>query len=233
MFFQIFFRLASSWGPIFHQVVAQEFANEYLSHLAKEQRNAFVVGSVFVDGLSRKQCHDLSNLIPLLYEYDSKTSLEYWFVLGFILHMAADSSGHIGSPLSYLPLKRHSHYFAELIVCSALFHDRKPPSISWDNISDSVYQKTIKMNSAFFGIFYKIWRIIVRFPFYYALQAIQSDDCSVKNDKKYAMCNLDLHIEAIKRLMFDSLILLHEGTLTNENLGKLTLNELSTFSCCN
>lgn len=232
MFLLFLFYFCASWGPIFHQLVAQEFAHEYLSHLTAKQARAFIQGSVFVDGLSRKQYHNLSNLLLLLKEYDSKTSLEYYFVLGFILHMTADSSGHIGSKLSFLPMKVPLHYFAELTVCSAIFHSKKVPSISHDEISESVFQRTRKGTSLFFGIFYKIWRIVVRFPFYHFLSSIQNDDCSRKNDKKFAMCNLLLHIEAIKRSMYDTLLYLHEGNLTSESIGQLTIKELKTFQCC-
>ena len=55
MFLLFLFYFCASWGPIFHQLVAQEFAHEYLSHLTAKQARAFIQGSVFVDGLSRKQ----------------------------------------------------------------------------------------------------------------------------------------------------------------------------------
>lgn len=224
--------LCASWGPIFHQVVAQEFAEEYLNHLTPQQINSFISGAVYIDGLSRKNYHNLTNLINLLKEYNSEDSLEHWFIMGFILHMSADCSGHMGSDLSFLPMKVPIHYFAELVVCSSVFHAKKPPSISHNEISDLIFQRTRKGTSLFFGIFYCIWRIVVRFPFYWFLSYIQNDRCALKNERKFAMCNLQLHIEAIKRVMFDTMILLRDGNLTSESLGKKTINELETFQCC-
>lgn len=231
MFICLFLQFCFSWGPIFHQFVAQEFAREYLDYLTPQQMNSFITGSVFVDGLSRKQYHNLTNIIQLLKEYPDD-SLEHWFIMGFILHMSADCSGHIGSELSFLPMKVPIHYFAELVVCSAIFHSKKPPPIFHNEISESIFQRTRKGTSLFFGIFYKLWRIIVRFPFYWFLSYIQNDRCAFKNDKKFAMCNLQLHIEAIKRVMFDTMILFEEGNLTSESLGLKTIYELETFQCC-
>ncbi|OHT08696.1 hypothetical protein TRFO_04766 [Tritrichomonas foetus] len=226
-----YFTLCSSWGPIFHQVLGQEFAEEYLSHLTPEQTSSFIKGSVYVDGLSRRLYHDLSNLVSLLNEY-SNSSLEYYFVLGFILHMAVDSSGHIGFPLSYLPLKRPVHYLAELTCCSALMHDRKPPSIDYDDVCQKVYMRTRNGTSFYFHMFYKVWRIIAKFPVYKLLSYIENDSCKEKCGGKYAMCNLELHILTIKRLMFDCLLLLNEGKLTNEKLGEISRKELESFQCC-
>lgn len=231
MFICLFLQFCFSWGPIFHQFVAQEFAREYLDYLTPQQMNSFITGSVFVDGLSRKQYHNLTNIIKLLKEYPDD-SLEHWFIMGFILHMSADCSGHIGSELSFLPMKVPIHYFAELVVCSTIFHLKKPPSISHNEISESIFQRTRKGTSLLFGIFYKLWRIVVRFPFYWFLSYVQNDRCAFKNDKKFAMCNLQLHIEAIKRVMFDTMILFEEGNLTSESLGQKTIYELETFQCC-
>ena len=232
MFIYLFIQVCASWGPIFHQYVAQEFAKEYLDYLTPTQMNSFISGSVYVDGLSRKQYHNLTNLIFLANEYKKNSTLEYWFTLGFILHMAADCSGHFGSDHSFLPMKVPKHYFAELVVCSAIFHNKKPPPIMHNEVSDSVFQRTRKGSSLFFAIFYRIWRIIVRFPFHWFLGYIQNDRCKYKNSKKYAMCNLELHIQAIKRIMFDTMILYEQGELTSENLGLKTIHELETFQCC-
>ncbi|OHT07890.1 hypothetical protein TRFO_23760 [Tritrichomonas foetus] len=232
MFFWLFILITRSWGPIFHQVVASQFADEYLSHLTNDQKLAFIHGSVFIDGLPKKKYHNLSNLIPLLKNYNSNTSVEYWYIMGFILHMTADSVGHIGPPLSYLPPKSPLHHFAELTVCSTILRAYNPPKLIHYKISENVYQKVVGKSSKLFSILYKAWRFIASFPFYLYLSSIENDSCKNICTSKYAMCNLELHMEAIKGLMFDSLLLINEGKFTNEILGKIVIKELSRKQCC-
>ena len=227
-----FMGLCASWGPIFHQILGQEFADEYLTHFTQQQKDEFIRGSVYVDGLSRKLYHNISNLIILLNQFNSEKDIEYYFVLGFVLHMAVDSVGHIGYPLSYLPLKRPYHYFAELTCCSALLKDRNPPSISSNNVSDSVYMKIKNTSSKYFDILYKTWRNLAKLPFYKFLHVIEYDKCRDTNHKQYAMCNLDLHIQSMKRLMFDCMYLLNEGNLTDQTLGEIVIRELESIQCC-
>ena len=217
-----------SWGPIFHQVIAEEFVSQYLPNVTPEQKEYFVKGAIYVDGLPKEESHDITKLLRILRLYEQESS-EYWFILGFILHMTADMSGHIGTPLSFLPLKKPLHYLAELVSCSTVYHTRHPPFIPDDPLISAIYKGTFGVySSRKFSAFYYAWRLLAKLPFNKLIGSVENDKCN----KKFAACNLEKHITAIKDLMWESLELLQEGNLTHQTLGYIVTQELKAFKCC-
>lgn len=228
MIFNFFIICVNSWGPIFHQIVASEFISEYLPNIKPEQRKYFILGSIYVDGLPKPKSHNIEEILRVLNTYEPHESNEWWFVLGFLLHMTADISGHIGYPLSFLPLRKPIHYIAELVSCSAIYHTRKPEFLPDDPLVSAVYETFGGGSSRRFALLYYVWRLLAKLPFYKFLGTIENDKC----DKRLAMCNFERHITTIKDLMWDSIGILQEGNHTHENLGYIVTQDLKRFKCC-
>jgi hypothetical protein len=221
-----------AWGPIFHQVMAEDFAREYLPHLSPGQKNAFVLGSMFIDGLPDKgKSHNVSWLLGVASSYN-KTKEEWWFLIGCALHLTVDMAGHQGRPLSYLPLSRPLHYLAELIVCSYVQHDRNPGFVGRNQVADAVYDKVAGRSAFVFGVMHRMWRILSYLPLHKLIGWIESDSCFTTGGRNWAGCNLDIHMNMIKGLMWDSLCLIMADEMTTEKLGEIVKADLENIRCC-
>jgi hypothetical protein len=231
MFF-LFLPLGDAWGPVFHQVMAEDFANEYLPHLSPDQRNAFILGSMYIDGFpDKRKSHDISWLMSRATMYN-KTEEEWWFLMGCALHVTVDMAGHQGRPLSFLPLSRPIHYLAELIVCSYVRHERNPAFFGRNKISDSVYDKMANRSSFIFDLLHRVWRMLTYLPFHKFIGWIEADSCVLAGGTNWAGCNLEVHMNLMKGLMWDSLSLIMADEMQNEKLGALVRSDLETIRCC-
>ena len=227
-----FVGLVLSWGPVFHQTAATEFAKEYLPHLPVEQRNSFILGSVFIDGLPKRESHDFEWVKRLLRQFENNTN-EWWFVMGFVLHLSVDIAGHMGEPHAYLPLRgRLQHYFAELTVCSTMLRTRNLSVLRSNSVSERVYEKAFGMSSRRFAKLYRMWRGVASLPVHKFLDAIESDKCAVKSESGFGYCNLEMHLRAIKGIMWDVLCGLMTSDFTQENLGNVARRQLERLKCC-
>lgn len=225
-----FVGLALAWGPVFHQAIATEFASEYLPHLTDEQKRAFIHGSVFIDGLPKFQSHDLEWIKKLLNRFENNTN-EWWFTMGFAIHMAVDVAGHMGEPLAFLPLKsRLGHYFAELSVCSAILKTTNLEFLQSYDVSNHVYQEAFGISSRRFAILYRIWRKVASYPVHRFINHIEGDNC--KGNHGLGLCNLRMHMRTIKGIMWDSLCALMTGDFTAQHLGNMARRQLARVKCC-
>jgi hypothetical protein len=222
---------ANCWGPVFHQHVADEFAAEYLPHLSPSQRNAFVLGSIFIDGLPKRVSHELSWCTDLLRSYENETD-EWWFVMGFALHLVVDVAGHLGKPNAFLPLQIPIHYLAELSACSSIRKEYDPIRVGRSALSDAVFQKVIHRSSLKFSMISRAWWAFAYLPFYRLLGSMESDKCMTPTAKPWAFCNLQMHLRTIKGLMWDSLCALMTGDFTGSDLGRIVSIELKALPCC-
>lgn len=223
--------LAVCWGPLFHQIAADQFAREYLPHLTQEARDSFILGSVYIDGLRKKKSHDINWVVNLLNQYENNTN-EWWFVMGFALHITVDMAGHVGAPITFLPQGRIWHYFSELTVCSSILHEKNPPKLHRTSVSDAVYQKSFGKSSRLFSSILGLWRWFCRFPLYRFLDLVESDTCAASCERGWAICNLEMHLRVIKGLMWDSLCILMNGRLTSEHIGSMVQKQMKTVKCC-
>lgn len=222
---------AACWGPLFHQIAADEFAREYLPHLTQEAHDSFVLGSVYIDGLRKRDSHNIDWVVNLLNQYENNTN-EWWFIMGFALHITVDMAGHIGDPITFLPRGRIWHYFSELTVCSSILHERNPPKIQRTSVSDAVYQKAFGKSSWLFSALLSIWRRVCALPLHHFLELVESDTCAASCERGWASCNLTMHLRMIKVLMWDSLCILMNGRLTSEHIGSMVQKQMKTVKCC-
>jgi hypothetical protein len=220
-----------AWGPVFHQVVAEEFAQEYLPHLSAEARRAFILGSIYIDGLPEKgKSHDIEWILRLCNAHND-TKEEWWFLIGCALHLTVDTAGHQGHRLSYLPLRRPFHYLAELVVCSMVRRDRNPVFLEHDHISDAIFQQVAGKSSANFDSLHRFWRFLSGLPFHKMLGWIESDKCAFEGRSVGAEGNLEIHMNMIKGLMWDSLCLIMTGEMNRQKLAELVLKDLEDLQC--
>lgn len=221
-----------SWGPVFHQVIADEFASQYLPHLSHEQHESLVMGATYLDALPKPKFHELSYLIELANEIENMSSPEYYFHLGLILHITVDFCGHMGYPYSYLPIGRPFHYVGEMVVCSAIYHDRHPKKLPSNQFSDYMMKKLANRSSRKFATFCKLYRTLVKMPFHILLSKVESDGPGRKCRNNFAFYNLEQHMVIIKNMMMDTLCMLSENLLTGNRLWEACRAELNSTSVC-
>lgn len=224
--------LIRSWGPVFHQVLGDEFATQYLPHLTKEQHESLVMGATYLDGLPKRKFHDLTYLVELIKEIENTTTPEYYFHLGLILHITVDICGHMGYPDSFLPIKRPYHYIAEMIACSAVLHDRNPPNLPLNDLSKGIVRKLSNRNAATFATLCKFYRFIASLGFRSFLSTIENDQKGNPCKKTMSFYNLEVHINSIKALMYDTICMLNDGILEYNVLYDHCRKELRTLLIC-
>lgn len=223
--------LGRAWGPLFHQVVADEFAIEYLPHITDSQRTAFVSGSVFIDGLPKSNSHDIEWVIGMMGDYANGTD-EWWFVMGLAMHIVVDVCGHYGVPVSFLAKGRMRHYFSELVVCATILKDRTPTPVERVRATDVVFGRSFGKSPFKFTLFCKLWRLVCWLPLDVFLGNMEGDACWVSGRDGYAVCNLEMHMRLIKCAMWDSMCRIMNGTLTEPLLGSIVLDQLQQVRCC-
>ena len=230
MLLAVLFGVTLSWGPIFHQVIAQEFATEYLPHLTESQKDSLVLGCVYMDGLPKQESHQIEWVLNILRTYENDTE-DWWFVMGLALHLAVDVSGHMGNPLSFLPGGRIYHHLSELSVCSSILRYKNPPQIYRNEVSDRFYAKIIGRSSFRFSVLCRLWRKLAGLPVHRYLDTVENDTCKI-NDPGWGFCNLMMHMRTIKGIMWDSLSAIMTTGLTDEQLGSFARKGLEEIKCC-
>jgi len=226
--FFVFF--ASCWGPVFHQIVASEFSNEFLPHLTKKERQSFIVGSVFIDSLPRNPYHKTDYMIEVLRKEPNNTE-EWWFKQGMLLHLVADLFGHFGKPNSFLPLKKPIHYLAELSCCSYLTTNRNYKRIKVNQLSKKVLKSLGNRFPLFFTLFIKVWRILCYFWVHKIIHHLESDTCSKIKSYDNSVDVLENHISSIKSTMYEILILFSNNQLDSRSFGNSVDTELREIGC--
>jgi hypothetical protein len=214
--------LTFSWGPIFHQTIAEHFASEYFSNLTTEHRAAFVLGSVWADGLDKTTTHRMNLVIEKLRQINDVNCDVYWFFVGIFCHIPPDTFAHAGKSGSFIVPHGILHSFSELVVDSFMMHKENPKVLP---MPSEILREIEKLNVPYSKTFYVIYRsiyLLSKTPLFRFLRFIERDDLPHSSYRE-ATDNFRKHYVAMLRSMREAIARIWEN-----GFNEVRMREIST-----
>jgi hypothetical protein len=227
----LFVVLSDSWGPAFHQIIARDFSLEYFPDISDRQRDHFLMGSVYADGLDKSITHYLPLLRAKINRvYDSETDI-YWFLLGVYSHIPPDTFAHAGKSRSFITAAGIKHSISELVVDSLIVHTNPVTRFTLPTaIREELLRLEIRSNWKF-GILYFLVHWIAKLPFYHFLPKIEQDRCP-KPNLAVCRCNFRKHYEAMMQALRESMPLVLDSEFNDVRMKELATRLLFDVECC-
>jgi hypothetical protein len=196
MLFIYLFLFSTSWGPIFHEVIATRYADTYLFQLNFQQKNSFILGSIFADGINKTFSHQINEIIREIHLIQDRETNFYWFLMGLICHVTADIFAHCGELHSFIVPVGYFHYFSEFVICSFSRNIEHPKFKRLHQ--DIIHELQIKQISIIrkFHFIYFSMNYLSMLPFHLFLPMIERGNCH-SNNFEMSKCNFMKHFDAI------------------------------------
>ena len=118
LLFSLFLSLTKCWTPAFHQAFAAVYANKYFTNITEAQRNSFLLGAMYADGVDKRISHFVRPVIRELNSITNRKGNLYWFFLGILNHITIDTFAHSGLDKTIVQPTGFMHHLAELSICS-------------------------------------------------------------------------------------------------------------------
>jgi hypothetical protein len=214
--------LALSWGPVFHQTIAEHFATEYLSNLTAQQRRAFVLGSIWADGLDKETTHRTPHVVRKLRQINNVTQDVYWFFVGTFCHIAADTFAHAGKSSSFIVPHGIRHSFSELVIDSVMTHQCGAVAYPMPR---EILSEVAALNVRVSKWFYPLYRMIVllsKAPLYRFLSLIECDSLPHRSYLQ-SNHNFQQHYEAMLQSMREAF-----ANIWEKRFNDVRIREVST-----
>jgi hypothetical protein len=220
-----------AWGPILHQVIAQQFSLAYFPYITDHQRRSYVLGSIYADGLDKSITHCTSCIVEKLREAGDPDSNIYWFLLGTFSHIPPDTFAHAGKPPSFITPFGLVHHFSELVVDSLMAHLH---STSFLRISAELRDAVTALNVSFSKVFtflYPIVYVLAKFPFHWLLPRVERDRCPKRN-LSLAVCNFMKHYDAMLQSMQEAMPRVYDRDFTDATVTEISTRLVYEIECC-
>lgn len=212
---------ANCWCPLLHQVIARQFSDEYFPDITETQRNAFVLGAIYADGVDKSITHNITRLRAMLNKYDSESEI-YWFFMGNVAHIAPDMFAHAGRMRSFIVSHGLKHHLSEVAVDSLIAKTFHPPYLTLtQSLTDELTSLGIKFVKSF-SVMYPSVYLMSKFPLYKTIPAIQNNICP-RNGLDVSILNFFRHYDAMLeclRMVFPRIM--------DETFNYLQLQETTT-----
>ena len=226
----LLFSTAFCWCPFLHQAISRQFSYENFPYITIPQRQAFITGSIYADGVDKSITHNVQRIREILNNLDPESEI-YWFFVGNYAHIASDVFAHAGRSRSFIVSHGIKHHISEVIVDSLIVKKYNPPYIT---ISPTLRQSLDSMGIRFvksFRFLYPLISFVTKLPIYKFLPKIQSDSCT-RGGFDLSVCNFMNHYSAMldcMRLSFDHIA---NETFTELRLKELSIRLLYNIQCC-
>lgn len=219
------------WGPILHYVVSRDFIKEFFyNRLTKDQEDNFLLGSMYIDGLPKDPFHNIKFLNEML--INSTDQGDYWFKLGMLLHISCDFHAHQGNDISFIPLGSW-HHFSEMIIDLYLMKRNNRIVLPKMSKEGKNILKGYISKKYYVFIIYKF--LVTTFNIFKVESLLKYVSCGkclkYYSDKEYSESFLIIHMDAMKKAMWETLLLFHRNNLTRDSVAQVSLNELNIFTC--
>ena len=228
----VFFVFAGCWTPAFHQGFAMKYAEVHYPNISSDQRNSFLLGSMYADGIDKSISHFVRPIIRELNSITNRQSNLYWFFLGVLNHIAIDTFAHAGKEKSFLLPSGKWHHLGELTIC-AWAHKNLHPSFRL--ISQELRNQIQGVGIGFrksFKILYPFCYFITKIPFHYILLPFIEKDGCPKTDYKTSECNFLRHYNAMMKAAKEIMDHAHDSMFNEIDVKQITLTELQKIECC-
>jgi hypothetical protein len=229
--FPLLFHQSLSWGPIFHAVIADEFARESFPFLTDSQHSSFIRGSIYADDFDKSLTHNTAEIINHFQHIPNDQSDLYWFFMGLFAHVPPDTFAHAGKSRSFIVPAGIRHYASELVVDSLMMHRRPLPYFRLPvAISDSFARLNIRRSRAF-RFAYPLFFMLSKLPLYRVLHWLEQDRCP-KPDYETAICNFAQHYRAMLQSLHEAFPRMREDGFNDARVRELSTRLVFEVSCC-
>ena len=223
--------LGTCWGPLFHQSIARQFSYEQFPDLTEQQRNAFVLGSMYADGVDKRFSHTIPNVMERLSQVRDRDSEIYWFLLGIVAHLAPDTFAHAGKSRSFIVARGYRHYFSEAVVDSLARHIHNPAFI---RLTDTLRNELVRMGlkpSWKFEAMYAASFVASKLPLYRMLPFIEQDPCP-KANYEMALCTFMRHYDAMMQALREAFARVGDPEFNDVRLREISTRLVWDVGCC-
>ena len=202
-----------------------------MSGISDTEKNAFVLGSVYLDALPKAPYHSITATQYLLSHYTGNSTRETWFLYGLLAHISVDLYGHFGRPYGFLPLRKSKHYIAELASCSYVYHKHKIRSLKPTESALSMIDAINGVSDHMFPLLYRVWRLASAVPTMVLLPRLDATTSQSKSFQS-SVCTLERHIEHILGAMDFTIQSYKAGNLSDDSLMRYVRSDISRIAPC-
>ena len=228
-----FLAFGCCWGPVLHQVISYQFSNENYPDITEEQRKAFILGSIFADGIDKTMTHHINGIqdeIERIAANNTDSNI-YWFLSGIFAHIPPDTFAHAGKSKSFIVSTGFRHRLSELVIDSLMARLYQPDFIELPNsLSTQLRSLGITINSSF-GLLRRLLFYFSKLPFYRLLSRIQQNSCP-KPNFDVSLCNFNRYYEAMMGSLWMSVGMMLDRTFTDMGMKSLATALLIDIECC-
>lgn len=218
------------WCPFLHQSITRQFSYECYPYITDAQREAFIVGSIYADGVDKSLTHSVKFLREQTSQLDPESEL-YWFFMGNFAHISADVFAHAGKTMSYIVPHGIKHHLSEVIVDSLIVEKYNPPYVTMSStLKKSLDEMGIRFVKSF-RFLYPLIRMATKLPLYKFLPKIQSDQCPIR-DLDLSICNFMNHYEMMLECMRRSFPEFPKESYSELRLKELSVSLIFEINCC-
>lgn len=226
----LLFATSYSWCPYLHQSITRQFSYEYYPYITDAQREAFITGSIYADGVDKSLTHNVVLLREKMSQLDRESEL-YWFFMGNFAHITSDVFAHAGKSMSFIVPHGLKHHLSELIIDSLIVSKYNPPYVTISStLTKSLDDMGIKFVTSF-RFLYPLIRILTKLPLFKLLPKIQSDQCPVR-DLDLSICNFMNHYEMMLECMRLSFPRIDEPSFNDLRVKETSVSLIFDIRCC-
>lgn len=219
------------WGPCFHRKVAADFIDTVRRNLSYSDRDAFLMGAIYADGINKSFSHHIDEVAPLLANEDALQPGFRWFLWGLIAHIITDTFAHAGQPESFIVGSGARHHASEFIVDSVSQRMESTLFVSLrQDIVDGLDQHGIA-RLWYFPIAFLGDSILTHLPFDRFLKNIENDRCQ-HSTHELAKCNFMNHYRAMLSSLQRLFGCFNIEHVTDLDVWEVTFEELIAIQCC-
>lgn len=233
MFTFFFFADSWSWTPVFHQAFASRYCDLHYPNITEEQRESFLLGSMYADGIQKNVTHYVKPAIGNLNRISDKNSSLYWFFLGIYNHLAVDTFAHAGKNQSFVVAKGLKHHLSELAICSWA---RRNFKVQYLRMSPKLRSEILESGVKFRNMFkyeYPICYILSYLPMHRLIPFLEKSNCQYSGSKTYQKSlttfkhYLDMMMVGTEEIMshFD------DSLFTEKQIKRITKSYIYNFEC--
>lgn len=231
MFFALFV-FSTSWTPSFHQAFAGYYADSHFPNLTSSQRESFLLGAMYADGVDKSISHFVRPIVRELNSIANRQSNLYWFLLGIFSHISIDTFAHSGLANSYIVPRGLKHHLSELVVCSWAHRNLSPRYITLSQeLKNQISGIGIGFKKSFRYMYPLCYFFAKFFPAHWFLPYVHQGNCPVRTYRD-ADCTFRRHLDAMVKATENLMALCHDPSLNEIDVKEIVLAQLNSIECC-
>ena len=219
------------WGPLFHQAIARQFAQEQFPGITDRQLSAFVLGAIYADGIDKRFSHHISSVISKINQIHDTEGELYWFMKGLLAHIAPDTFAHAGKSRSFIVAAGIRHYFSELVVDSLAYHTY---NVQYMSLTPGLREALVEMGlkpSWKFQVMHSVSYTLSKMPLHRLLPEIQHSPCP-KTSYELSRCTFMRHVDSMLEAMREVMPRIHDPEFDQRRVQEIATRLLWDVGCC-